>query len=146
MSWVVLRVAPDPARLGVVRMAVVSMARVDGLDECLIEDLRLATTEAAGRAIAAHRANDIDDPVTVELHITDRDVVVRVADSEPSGPGESYVELRDDDLTMQGPAVPRVPEQLAVVGGIADELEVRLGMDGTNVTMRWSREGHERRS
>lgn len=140
MSWVVLRVAPDHARLGVVRMAIVSMGRAHGLDEILIEDLRLATTEAAGRAIAAHRANDIEEPVTVELHITERDVVVRVADHEPGGPGESYVELRDEDLTVDGPAVPRVPEQLAVVGGIADELDVRLGMDGTNVTMRWSRD------
>lgn len=135
-----MRVAPDAARLGVVRMAITSLARTRRLDECLIEDLRLATTEAAGRAIAAHQEHGIGEPVTVEVHITDRDVVVRVADSEPGGPGEAYVELRDESLTASGREDPRVPEQLAVVGGIADELDVRLGMHGTNVTMRWSRQ------
>lgn len=139
MSWVVLRVEPDAARLAVIRIAITALARAAGLDECLIDDLRLAATETAGRAIAAHRAHDILEPVTVEVHITDRHVVVRVADSEPGGPGESYVELRDEALTVDGADPPRVPEQLAVVGGIADELDVRLGMHGTNVTMRWKR-------
>lgn len=141
MSWVVLRVAPDTAHLSAVRMAVTSLARTQGVDEGLIEDLRLATTEATGRAIAAHQEHRIVDPVTVEVHVTDRDVVVRVADCEPGGPGEAYVELRDESLSVGGGELPRVPEQLAVVGGIADELDVRLGMDGTNVTMRWSRVG-----
>lgn len=139
MSWVVLRVEPDPARLGVVRMAITALARGHGLDECLVDDLRLAATEAAGRAIAAHRAHDISEPVTVEIHIGAQRVVVRVADSEPGGPRESCVELRDEALTVDGAEAPRVPEQLAVVGGIADELDVRLGTDGTNVTMRWNR-------
>lgn len=139
MSWVVMRVAPDAARLGVVRMAITSLARARRLDEGLIEDLRLATTEAAGRSIAAHRTHGICEPVTVEVHITDRDVVVRVADSEPGGPGEAYLELRDGALSASGDKEPQVPEQLAVVGGIADELDVRLGMHGTNVTMRWNR-------
>lgn len=139
MSWLVMRVAPDAARLGAVRMAITSLARTRRLDESLIEDLRLATTEATGRAIAAHRSHGIGGPVTVEVHITELDVVVRVADSEPGGPGETYVELRNESLTASGGEEPRVPEQLAVVGGIADELDVRLGMQGTNVTMRWSR-------
>lgn len=136
MSWVAIRVEPELSRLRVVRMVVTSLARRQLLDERLIEDLRLATTEATARAIEAHRDRGIDEPVTVELHINERQVVLKVADRQPVDPSG----FPDGDCD------PLVPDRLAIVAGIADEYDLRLDMAETVITLRWARIEPGRRS
>lgn len=97
VSPVRLGVAPDPSHVRVVRLVTVSLARLTGLPEEGLDDVRLATSEAVGRAVAAHRANGLDDLVEIEVSIG-KTLQVRVHDrvSMPRATGEEAVQLLQD--------------------------------------------------
>ncbi|HZG96984.1 MAG TPA: ATP-binding protein [Nocardioidaceae bacterium] len=81
-STVHVGVEPDPVHVRVVRLVTVSLARLTGLPEEALDDVRLATSEAVGRAVAAHRASRIDDLVQIDVSLG-RTLEVRVHDRVP---------------------------------------------------------------
>lgn len=170
-SPVRLDVAPDPSHVRVVRLVTVSLARLTGLPEEGLDDVRLATSEAVGRAVAAHRANGLDDLVEIEVSLG-RVLQVRVRDRVPlpQASGQDAVRLLQDaaeaaetvaDDASQGAASPQdeldtlqlntlefaavdlpvFPEAVSLIEGLADESSVATGPEGTVVTMRWRRAG-----
>lgn len=117
----------------------VSVARLAQVEEQLLDDIRLATGEASGRAVSGHLDAGLDTEIEVELEAGERWMMVTVIDHSPSGPGEATLAMRDTFVESAEPADVEIdyPEVIAIIGGLADELDVRTTADGTTVVMRW---------
>ena len=164
-STVRVGVEPDPAHVRVVRLVTVSLARLTGLPEETLDDVRLATSEAVGRAVAAHRTAQLDDLVEIEVNIGKvLEVCVRDRVPLPQAVGAAAVALLQGaaeaallvqrpladpsgdtlelDLPSEAELEPAVlPEAVSLIEGLVDESAVETGAGGTTVTMRWRRAG-----
>jgi len=142
MSQVRLQVAPDAAHVRVVRLVAVSLARVHGVDEDVVEDVRLAVGEACGRAVAAHARASVVTPIRLAFDGTPG-LTVDVADgvSLPEADGERAVALLAGraDGESAGADADAAPVVMALLEGLADEVSVHTGADGTTVQLRWTR-------
>jgi len=145
MALVQLDVVPDVGHVRVARLVAVSLARVNGVDEEVVEDVRLAVGEACGRAVAAHSRAALDEPVRLRFE-GDADagpgmrveIVDRVA--MPEADGEAALALL---VGGQAPAAARAgagaaSAVMALLEGLADEVQVHTGTQGTTVELRWN--------
>jgi serine/threonine-protein kinase RsbW len=94
MSATVLEIPAKSVYVGVVRLALASLARTEGLDEDRVEDLRMAVSEACANAVLANEVSG--DPVTITWSADGGSIVVEISDrggptSEDSG--EDRMEL-----------------------------------------------------
>jgi len=133
MYGVRIDVVPDPAHVRVVRLVAVSLARLNGISEEAVEDVRLAVGEACGRAVAAQARAELASPVVVDF-TGDTGLTVTVTDAVPlpSASGAEAVALLDgassgaDDTASDGDGVPTgldrldaAPEVIALLEGLA---------------------------
>ena len=147
MATVRIDVAPDQAYVRVVRLVAVSLARLNGIAEEVVENVRLAVGEACGRAVAAHCQADLDAPVIVDFQ-EDPGLTVVVNDVVPlphaSGatagasqghkpPGNAPGQLQQEGRLQQEAA-----EVIALLEGLADAVSVNTGDSGTAVTLHWT--------
>jgi serine/threonine-protein kinase RsbW len=65
VATVKLEVPPRSAYVGVVRLALASLARTAGIDEESIEHLKIAVSEACANAVLAHDELDLEDAFEV---------------------------------------------------------------------------------
>ena len=142
MPTVELRFTALPAHVRTARLVAVSLARRAGLDEEILDEVRLAVGEAATRAVGRHLVACPGEPVLVRLTDGEGRFVAEVVDtaSEPGLPGEGGTEIpdpaevaaavrADDDLP---PGV-----DLAVIGGLVDDVTVESSPTGSVVRMAW---------
>jgi Histidine kinase-like ATPase domain len=151
MSTVELRFSALPSHVRTARLVAAAVARRAGVDESVLDEVRLAVGEACSRAVSLHRRNCPAEPVTVTLiHDPDRfsvEVHDRVptaeelgvpglgpaADGIAAGAGEPVPETEFDPLSsaaggggvdpaQSGPAQSGV--LAAVVAGGADTVPV----------------------
>ena len=94
MPTVELEIPARSAYVGVVRLAVASLARAAGFDEEAVDDLRIAVSEACANSVIAHESASTDDPVTVTWRDFGDRVEVDVADRGIAPEGS------DDDFRM----------------------------------------------
>jgi serine/threonine-protein kinase RsbW len=142
VSVVRIDVAPDPAHVRVVRLVAVSLARLHGVDEEVVEDVRLAVGEACGRAVAAHAQAELDAPVVVDFE-GDIGLTVTVSDTIalPAASGAAAVALLAGHRPAdEAPAdyFETAPEVIALLEGLADDVTVNTGQAGTAVRLHWS--------
>jgi serine/threonine-protein kinase RsbW len=147
MALVELLLTPLPAHVRTARLVVVAAARRAGLDDELVDELRLALGEACSRAVGLHARHVADVPVRVTVSDDPGALTVTVTDRGPAaGPVPDdltggLLEASGDDVGAA--EVDEIDElvdpdvALAVVSGLVDEVEVEPGPDGTVVTMRW---------
>jgi len=145
VATVELRFTALPEHVRTARLVAVSLARHAGVDDETLDEVRLAVGEAATRAVGRHRARCPLEPVLVRL--TDgsgrfvAEVVDLVPDTEPAtGGGEP-------DLTEHAEAEPQGVDpldeplppgiDLAVIGGLVDDVTVTGGVGGSTVRMAW---------
>jgi anti-sigma regulatory factor (Ser/Thr protein kinase) len=98
MATVRLEISPTPAHVRTARLVAAAVARRSGIDEALLDEIRLAVGEACSRAVGLHRIHAPN--VLVRLDLTDGPrftVVVTDAISD---------ELAPADLTLAAAAVP----------------------------------------
>jgi serine/threonine-protein kinase RsbW len=148
VATVELRFTPLPAHVRTARLVAVSLARRAGVEEEVLDEVRLAVGEAATRAVGRHGVACPDEPVLVRLtdgtgqfvaEVVDRAVdraaqpldapaadLAALAVTGPEGSGDGYL---DDELP---PGV-----DLAVIGGLVDDVTVETGPDGSVVRMAW---------
>jgi len=148
MPLVRLDVAPDPAYVRVARLVAVSLARLHGVGEEVVEDVRLAVGDACGRAVAAQSRALIDGPVVVEFE-GGTGLTVTVSDTVPlaQASGADAVALLSngslsDTATDTDPSTEYLeapPEAIALLEGLADSVTVETGGTGTAVSLYWSR-------
>ncbi|WP_405937524.1 ATP-binding protein [Streptomyces sp. NBC_00726] len=144
MATVELRFSAQPEHVRTARLVAAAVARRAGVDEAVLDEVRLAVGEACSRAVGLHRSHGITAPVTVRLIEEEKTFAIEVGDEVP-GPGADgsvsggvsgrcgasgggLDESEADDEDEMG---------LAVISGLVDDVEVRSGADGGVIRMSW---------
>jgi serine/threonine-protein kinase RsbW len=87
-----LEIPSRSAYVAVVRLALASLARARGLDEELVDDIRIAASEACANAVMANEAAGVGAPVSVTWSERPDALVLEVSDRgearEPAAAGE----------------------------------------------------------
>jgi serine/threonine-protein kinase RsbW len=86
MATVEVTFTPLPAHVRTARLVATAVARRSGVDESLLDEVRLAVGEACSRAVEAHRRHCPAEPVRIEMTDQDQRFVVTVSDHAPTGP------------------------------------------------------------
>ena len=140
MAHVELTLPPLPAHVRTARLVVVAAARRAGLDDSLVDELRLALGEACSRAVGLHATHAPSSPVRVLVADDATGLTVTVADRGPAAEPTSGDLARDildsaSDDELDDVLDPDVA--LAVLSGLVDDCKVDVTEVGTTVTMRW---------
>ena len=88
MPTVEVTFTPLPAHVRTARLVATAVARRSGVDEALLDEVRLAVGEACSRAVEAHRRHCPAEPVKIEMTDQGERFVVVVSDQAPT-PGAS---------------------------------------------------------
>ncbi|OBQ49349.1 anti-sigma regulatory factor [Streptomyces sp. H-KF8] len=132
MATVELRFSALPEHVRTARLVAAAVARRAGVDEAVLDEVRLAVGEACSRAVGLHRNGGISAPVKVLLTEEEKQFSIEVGDEAPHAapgghaPGASGAEIEEDEMG------------LAVISGLVDDVEVSAGEHGGSIRMRWS--------
>lgn len=160
MATVEVRFSALPTHVRTARLIASAVARRCGVDDALLDEVRLAVGEACARAVGLHQQHAPAAPVEMWISDDDARFTVTVLDR---GPWRAEVAAGDDDglvgagelvdpdrLGAPAVAAPSEPSEpigellptgfgLAVIAGLVDDVEVqaRNGRTGTAVRMSW---------
>ena len=158
MATVEVTFTPLPAHVRTARLVATAVARRSGVDESLLDEVRLAVGEACSRAVEAHRRHCPAEPVRIEMTDQDQRFVVTVSDHAPSpadtGPrdgvgrngtghdgtghdGAGQDASGDDGLGYEGGSAFPGGFGLAVISGLAEDVRVLSTSSGVSVQMSW---------
>ncbi|MET7291441.1 ATP-binding protein [Streptomyces griseoloalbus] len=134
MATVELRFSALPEHVRTARLVAAAVARRAGVDEAVLDEVRLAVGEACTRAVGLHQNGGISAPVKVLLIEEEKQFSIEVGDEAPhaapgrrtpgDGPGDTE-ETEEDEMG------------LAVISGLVDDVEVSAGEHGGSIRMRW---------
>lgn len=93
-----IAIPPRSAYVGVVRLALSSLARASGIDEDVVDDLKMAVSEACANAVIAHEEAASQAPVEVTWSQAEDELVIEVRDHVTN----PEVSLDPDDQDSQG--------------------------------------------
>ncbi|MGO8955975.1 MAG: ATP-binding protein [Streptosporangiaceae bacterium] len=156
MATVELSFTALPAHVRTARLVATAVARRSGVDESLLDEVRLAVGEACSRAVEGHQMYCPAEPVRLALtDLADRFEVEVTdncsADLVPAGQeGQSGCAGSDrsadglDSAAQDGrPAVLGLPAALgiAVIEGLADNVQISETSAGTSIRMSWPSAG-----
>jgi anti-sigma regulatory factor (Ser/Thr protein kinase) len=151
MATVEMSFTPLPAHVRTARLVATAVARRSGVDEALLDEVRLAVGEACSRAVEAHQEHCPAEPVRVALTGTNGRFEVVVTDTavqrggaaDGAGPGDrangGSQAAGDQPGTAGEPARQAVPAELglAVIEGLADDVEIARTKAGLSIRMSW---------
>ncbi|KMS67696.1 anti-sigma regulatory factor [Streptomyces viridochromogenes] len=135
MATVELRFSALPEHVRTARLVAAAVARRAGVDEAVLDEVRLAVGEACTRAVGLHQSVGITAPVKVSLIEEEKQFSIEVGDEAPrSVPGERASGAAGDD----GEVDAEEDEMgLAVISGLVDDVEVSAGEHGGLIRMTW---------
>jgi serine/threonine-protein kinase RsbW len=140
VATVELRFSALPAHVRTARLVAAAVARRSGVDEAVLDEVRLAVGEACSRAVHLHRRYCPDRPVMVTLVDDPKVFRVVVADEAPNDDANDALDL--EDLTETADLDDVVPPGvgLAVIAGLVDDVSVEQGgaTGGQGITVRMS--------
>ena len=148
MATVELRFSALPAHVRTARLVAAAVARRSGVDEAVLDEVRLAVGEACSRAVHLHRRHCPETPVMVTLIDDEKGFSVAVADEAPQGRPENQDTLADlaasadpasGDLEIDLDRDVFMPEVgLAVISGLVEDVAIEPRDDGgVVVRMSW---------
>lgn len=120
-----------PAHVRTARLVATALARRSGVDESLLDEVRLAVGEACSRAVAEHLHHCPTKPVRLILTETAEQFEVEVTDSVISG-SRSPDAGGGQEPDWISPALP-----VAVIAGLVDEVNINESAAGTSIRMTW---------
>lgn len=123
MSTVEIEIPSKSAYVGVVRLALASLARAAGLDEESVDDMKIAVGEACANAVLANEDAGVDAPVTVHWELEPERVVIEVGDR---GAGPIRAVEPDDSLGVAS----RPIMSMALLDQLVDECELLQRPEG----------------
>ncbi|MBP2582987.1 anti-sigma regulatory factor (Ser/Thr protein kinase) [Streptomyces sp. PvR006] len=143
MATVELRFSAQPEHVRTARLVAAAVARRAGVDEAVLDEVRLAVGEACSRAVGLHRSNDVITPIRVVLTEEEKTFSIEVGDEVP-GAGVAAA----DAVGVPGAREAAPAEEfddadgedemgLAVIRGLVDDVEVSAGEDGGTIRMSW---------
>ncbi|MGC5342919.1 ATP-binding protein [Streptomyces sp. DT24] len=151
MATVELRFSAQPEHVRTARLVAAAVARRAGVDEAVLDEVRLAVGEACSRAVGLHRSRGISAPVTVVLTDEEKSFSIEVGDEVPeighdgpaharAGAPEASAATSGAGLDEPGPEADADGEDemgLAVISGLVDDVEVRSSAEGGVIRMTW---------
>ena len=152
MATVEMSFTPLPAHVRTARLVATAVARRSGVDEALLDEVRLAVGEACSRAVEAHQEFCPAEPVRVELTGADGRFEVVVTDTAPeesapaaAAPAGGAGGVTEVPGSAREPAAGRPATQqavpielgLAVIEGLADDVEIARTKSGLSIRMSW---------
>lgn len=156
MAMVEMSFTPLPAHVRTARLVATAVARRSGVDEALLDEVRLAVGEACSRAVEAHQEHCPAEPVRIvltgaggrfEVVVTDTVALGggTVRSPDPTGPGGSGLPgtaatpVGRAVAPPAGPVARPVPQELglAVIAGLADDVEIARTKAGLSIRMSW---------
>src|SRR5690349_8938597 len=111
MATVELQFGAQPLHVRTARLIAAAIARRVGVEESLIDEVKLAVGEACSRAVDVHQEHNVDQLVTVLFDDADDVFTISVLDVGPpleqvpgdtSGERPSVGEMLDNDLLDSG--------------------------------------------
>jgi serine/threonine-protein kinase RsbW len=142
MATVELTFSALPAHVRTARLVATAIARRTGVEESLLDEVRLAVGEACSRAVEAHRLHCPGEPIRIELRDDSGRFEVTVTDVAPSD------DIEQELPAMAGDPLGMLPDPLssgfgiAVIAGLADDVEVYPSPKGMRVRMSWPASGN----
>ncbi|MGK4581782.1 ATP-binding protein [Kitasatospora sp. HPMI-4] len=129
MATVELRFSPLPEHVRTARLVAAAVARRAGVDESVLDEVRLAVGEACSRAVGLHRRGGVDGAVRVALIDQEKRFFIEVEDEAgPAGMPADQGDGAEADEDALG---------LAVITGLVEDVEVTSGADGGLIRMSW---------
>ncbi|WP_431950141.1 ATP-binding protein [Actinacidiphila sp. bgisy167] len=156
MPTVELLFSALPEHVRTARLVAAAVARRAGVDEAVLDEVRLAVGEACSRAVGLYRSGGAERPVRVVLTEEEKKFSIEVGDKSseaddhsadaaavPSARGDHPAE-RSGPLPDSSPPSPDSSEAedesqmgLAVISGLVDDVEVFSGEYGDVIRMSW---------
>jgi serine/threonine-protein kinase RsbW len=147
MATVELSFTALPAHVRTARLVATAVARRSGVDESLLDEVRLAVGEACSRAVAGHQMYCPAEPVRLALTDQAGRFEVEVTDTcapdsrwpgGPAAPGAGPSGTASQERNGAG-----LPAGLgiAVIEGLADEVQISETAAGTSIRMSWPSAG-----
>ncbi|MBT2393135.1 ATP-binding protein [Streptomyces sp. ISL-1] len=139
MATVELRFSAQPEHVRTARLVAAAVARRAGVDEAVLDEVRLAVGEACSRAVGLHRSHGITDPVEVVLSEEEKAFSIEVRDEVPVAGAEGSTPVpggrngTDEDSDAEG----EDEMGLAVISGLVDDVEVSSSEEGGVIRMSW---------
>jgi serine/threonine-protein kinase RsbW len=141
MATVELTFTALPAHVRTARLVATAVARRSGVDESLLDEVRLAVGEACSRAVEGHQLYCPAEPVRLaltdlagrfEVEVTDtcasRSRGLAEAGSRPGG--------KDVPEALDGAGLP-AGLGIAVIESLADDVQITMTSAGTSIRMSW---------
>jgi serine/threonine-protein kinase RsbW len=140
MATVEVEFTPLPAHVRTARLVATAVARRCGVDESLLDEVRLAVGEACSRAVEAHRKHCPAEPIRVTLTDGGERFEVAVTDAAPADPATAEEVRAVGAVTANGSVQQLSPGVgLAVIAGLADDVRIDAADPGTSIVMSWKR-------
>jgi anti-sigma regulatory factor (Ser/Thr protein kinase) len=157
VATVELQFGALPLHVRTARLVAAAIARRVGVEESLIDEIKLATGEACSRAVDVHREHAPTELVVVCFSDADDVFTITVLDAGPaleqvavesSGARPSVGEMLDAEVLHSASAVEPQEDPssalpsglgLALIEGLVDDVSIRPRTDGagTRVSMSW---------
>ncbi|MER6071778.1 ATP-binding protein [Streptomyces sp. NPDC001817] len=133
MATVELRFSALPEHVRTARLVAAAVARRAGVDEAVLDEVRLAVGEACSRAVGLHQNSGISAPVKVALIEEEKQFSIEVGDEAPHAvPGDTPGAAQDGEAEVEEDEM-----GLAVISGLVDDVQVTTGHDGGLIRMTW---------
>ncbi|GGV06339.1 anti-sigma regulatory factor [Streptomyces filipinensis] len=132
MATVELRFSALPEHVRTARLVAAAVARRAGVDEAVLDEVRLAVGEACSRAVGLHQNSGISAPVKVALIEEEKQFSIEVGDEAPHATPGDTPGAQDGDAEIEEDEM-----GLAVISGLVDDVEVTTGHDGGLIRMSW---------
>lgn len=151
MATVEVTFTPLAAHVRTARLVATAVARRSGVAESLMDEVRLAVGEACSRAVETHASQCPDEPVRVALSSQEGRFEIEVVTA--GGPGDlgagSAAGLGPSGSAAGPGFVPKPADgnlmppgfSLAVIAGLADDVQISETEAGTSVKMSWPLSG-----
>ncbi|KUJ67514.1 anti-sigma regulatory factor [Streptomyces albus subsp. albus] len=130
MATVELRFSALPEHVRTARLVAAAVARRAGVDEAVLDEVRLAVGEACSRAVSLHQSSGVSAPVRVVLTEEEKRFSIEVGDEVShavTGGTEAGDEAAESEDQMG----------LAVISGLVDDVQVSADESGGVIRMSW---------
>jgi len=135
MATVEMTFTPLPAHVRTARLVATAVARRSGVPEALLDEVRLAVGEACSRAVEVHQQHCPAEPVRVALTGAGERFEVVVTNTAAGDDGMAWPPRPAAD--GQDPVAVPAELGLAVIAGLADDVQVSRHGDGVSIRMSW---------
>ncbi|QLE73230.1 ATP-binding protein [Streptomyces rectiverticillatus] len=141
MATVELLFSALPEHVRTARLVAAAVARRAGVDEAVLDEVRLAVGEACSRAVGLHISNEVATPVRVTLIEDEKKFSIEVGDDAPGPAPEALAAANGSERAAGGPEESAADSEddmgLAVISGLVDDVEVTADERGGLIRMSW---------